>query len=188
MDSIKLMMDEHKTIKKGLAIIRKMSISILDDGEIPYDNFKTIIEFMRNYADKHHHNKEEGILFKKMQVELGAKTVDAPLSGMYIEHDYGRLFIKTLEQALERVKASDKDSRVDIIANAIAYTDLLNRHIEKEDKVIYTFARRALNTDAIKDVDDKCEEIEHAAEVKSLQSTYIDIIKELENKWMYCNV
>ena len=184
MDSINLMMDEHKTIKKGLAVIRKMSIAVLNNKEVPFDDFKTIIEFVRNYADKHHHNKEEEILFKKMKVELGAETVDAPLSGMFIEHDFGRLFIKTLEQALERVKTGDKDSIVDIIANAIGYTDLLYRHIDKEDKVIYTFARRTLNSQAIKDVDDKCEEIERAAEVKKLQNTYIGIIKQLEDKWM----
>jgi hemerythrin-like domain-containing protein len=184
MDSINLMMDEHKNIKRGLAIIRKISISVLNGSEVPFDDYKKLIDFVRNYADKHHHNKEEEILFKKMTDELGKEMVEAPIAGMLVEHDFGRLFIKNLEGALERVKHGDMDSRVDVIANAIGYTDLLNRHIDKEDKVIYTFARRSLNPEALKVIDDKCEEVENTAQAKNLQNSYVETIEQLENKWM----
>jgi hemerythrin-like domain-containing protein len=184
MNSIELMMDEHKYIKRGLAIIRKISIAILNGTEVPYDDFKKLIDFIRNYADKHHHNKEEEILFKKMTDELGAEMVQAPISGMLVEHDFGRLFVKNLELALERVKEGDNDSKVDIIANAIGYTDLLNRHIDKEDKVIYTFARRSLSEDALRDVDERCEEVESMAKSKNVQKGYKDTIEALEKKWM----
>jgi hemerythrin-like domain-containing protein len=184
MDAIELMMEEHKNIKRGLAVIRKMCISVLNGKEVPQEDFKKIIEFVRNYADKHHHNKEEEILFKKMMSEMGEKLVSAPLAGMLTEHDFGRLFIKSLEDALDRVKKGDADSRVDIIANAIGYTDLLNRHIDKEDKVIYTFAKRSLKEEALQDVNAKCAEVEKTAEASNLQRSYVDTIKQLEDKWM----
>jgi hemerythrin-like domain-containing protein len=183
MDAITLMMEEHKYIKRGLAVIRKMSIAVLNGEEVPYEDFGKIIQFVRNYADKHHHNKEEEILFEKMKEQLGEKAVEAPLSGMYIEHDLGRLFMKTLEEALERVKNGDKDSRVDVIANAVAYTDLLHRHIDREDNALYTFAKRSLKEEALRDLDAKCEAVEKTAEAENLQQTYIDTIKELETKW-----
>lgn len=183
MDAIDLMMEEHKNIKRGLSVIRKMCISVLNGKEVPQDDFKKIINFVRNYADKHHHNKEEEILFKKMMSDIGESLVSAPITGMLTEHDFGRLFIKSLEEALERVKQGDADSRVDVIANAIGYTDLLNRHIDKEDKVIYTFARRSLKEDALKEVNAKCEEVEKGAEAANLQNSYIDTITQLENKW-----
>jgi hemerythrin-like domain-containing protein len=184
MDSINLMMDEHKYIKRGLAVMRKMSIAILNGAEVPFDDFKKIIDFVRNYADKHHHNKEEEILFKKMVDDLGQEMVQAPISGMLVEHDFGRLFIKNLELALERVKEGDSDSKVDVIANAVGYTDLLNRHIDKEDKVIYTFARRSLNEEALKYINERCEVVECAAKEKKLQKNYEDTIEELENRWV----
>jgi hemerythrin-like domain-containing protein len=183
MDAIELMMEEHKYIKRGLAVIRKMCIGILNGQEVPYEDFKKIIQFVRNYADKHHHNKEEAILFKKMTDEMGEKLVGAPISGMLVEHDFGRLFMQNLEEALDRVKRGDNDSRVDIIANAIGYTDLLHRHIDKEDKVIYTFAKRSLNEEALKDVDEKCAEVERTAEGENVQKTYISAIEELEERW-----
>lgn len=183
MNSIELMMDEHKYIKRGLVVIRKMCITILNGDEVAFEDFNKIIEFVRNYADKHHHNKEEEILFKKMNEELGKAVIEAPLSGMLVEHDLGRLFIRSLEAALERVKSGDEDSRVDVIANAIGYTDLLNRHIDKEDNVIYTFAKKSLSKEALDDVDKKCNDVENIANANKLQKKYTDIIEELENKW-----
>lgn len=184
MDAIELMMEEHKNIKRGLAVIRKICISVMNGNEVPQEDFKKIIDFVRNYADKHHHNKEEAILFKKMTEELGEKLVNAPIGGMLTEHDLGRLFIKSLGEALERVKKGDADSRVDVIANAIGYADLLNRHIDKEDKVIYTFAKRTLKEEAIEDLNAKCEEVEKTAEAINLQKGYVDTIKQLEDKWI----
>lgn len=184
MDAIDLMVDEHKYIKRALAVIRKMSISVLNGKEVPFEDYGRVIEFIRNYADKHHHNKEEEILFKKMREELGEALAGAPISGMLVEHDLGRLFIKTLEEALERVKNGDMDSRVDIIANAIGYADLLNRHIEKEDKVIYNFARRSLKEEAMGFVNENCEKVEELAEKESVQRRYICLLEELEANWV----
>jgi hemerythrin-like domain-containing protein len=118
-----------------------------------------------------------------MNAELGKAVIEAPLSGMLVEHDLGRLFIRSLEAALERVKRGDEDSKVDIIANAIGYTDLLNRHIDKEDNVIYTFAKKSLSKEALDDVDKKCNDVENTANANNLQKKYTDIIEELENKW-----
>ncbi|MDP4143733.1 MAG: hemerythrin domain-containing protein [Bacillota bacterium] len=184
MDAIELMMEEHKNIKKALQVIRTMCIGILNGVEVDYEDFNKIIAFVRNYADKHHHNKEEVILFKKMQEEIGEDKVSAPIQGMLIEHDFGRLFMKGLEEAVEKVKAGEQNSRVDVIANAIGYTDLLTRHIDKEDKVIYQFARRSLSNKSIEEVNKSCEQIEMEAENESIQKTYINILEELENKWL----
>ena len=182
MDAIDLMMEEHKYISRGLKVFRKLSIEILNTNTVDFTSFEKMILFVRNYADKHHHNKEEVVLFKKMETQLGEKMVKGPLSGMYIEHDLGRQHIKLLEEALLRVKNGDSESQVDIIANSICYSDLLTRHIEKEDKLIYTFARRALNKADIDDINVSCEELESLATKNNLQKQYIDVLEMLEKK------
>ena len=183
MDAINLMMDEHKYILRWLKIFRKLSIEVLKGETVDFVSFEKMISFVRNYADKHHHNKEEVVLFKKMETQLGEQMVKGPLSGMYIEHDLGRQHIKLLEEALLKVKNGDLDSRVDIIANSVCYTDLLTRHIEKEDKLIYTFARRALSQVDIEDVNLSCEKIESEATKNRLQKNYINVLEELESKY-----
>ena len=184
MDAIQLMMEEHKYILRGLKVFRSMSLAVLREDSVDFEAFETMISFVRNYADKHHHNKEESILFKIMEEKMGEDKVKGPLSGMYIEHDMGRLYMKTLEEALNRVKAGDFDSKVDIIANAICYADLLNRHIEKEDKLIYNFARRSLDQEDMKSVDERCEKVEAEASAKGIQSSYLKKLEELEKKYV----
>ena len=157
MNAIELMVEEHTIIKRMLAVARKFSIKVLNNEEVDYSDFNKVIDFVRNYADSHHHSKEEVILFKKMSEVLGDRIANGPIMGMLVEHDLGRLFIKSLEIALEKFAAGDNDSRVDIIANTIAYTDLLYRHIEKEDTAIYTFAQRSLSKEQLEEIDTKCD-------------------------------
>ena len=185
MDAIELMMDEHKYILRGLKLFRKLSVEILNNNNVDFLSFEKMILFVRNYADKHHHNKEEVVLFKKMETQLGQKMVKGPLSGMYIEHDLGRQHMRLLEEALLRVKNGDLDSRVDIIANSVSYADLLTRHIDKEDKLIYTFARRALSAEDMEGVNVSCEDIELEATKNQLQNGYIRVLEELETKYLY---
>jgi hemerythrin-like domain-containing protein len=184
MNAIELMMEEHKIIKRMLAVVRGFSIKVLNNEELDYNNFYKVIDFVRNYADNHHHNKEEEILFKKMSEVLGERIAKGPIMGMLTEHDLGRLFISNLETALQKFQAGDRDSRVDIIANAIAYTDLLNRHIDKEDTAIYTFAERSLSKEQLEEINEKCYEVETAALTDNLQYKYVELLTELERLYM----
>lgn len=182
MDAIELMTEEHANIRRLLKVARKACIDLLDGNNINYDNFYKMIDFIRNYADKHHHGKEEVILFKKMGDELGERISKGPVAGMLIEHDLGRLFVSNLEAALEKVKNGDKDSRVDVIANTIGYADLLNRHIDKENTAIYSFARRALKKETMEEIDERCETVENEAIEKGVQQKYLNILNELEKE------
>ncbi|ETI89870.1 MAG: hypothetical protein Q607_CBUC00100G0001, partial [Clostridium butyricum DORA_1] len=83
-------------------------------------------------------------LFNKMVENLGVLGEKLVKHGMLVEHDFGRLYVKNLEEALKKVKAGDEEAKLDLIANAISYCDLLTRHIDKEDRVVYTFAKREL--------------------------------------------
>ncbi len=146
-----------------------------------FDAFDKAIDSIRNYADKHHHNKEEDILFKKMADELGEAVAKGPIYGMFADHDLGRLFIKNLQEALNRVKEGEEDSKVDIIGNAIAYTDLLYRHIDKEDNAVYKFGETRLSKEALKEVEEKCEKVETEAREKNIQDKYLKLVEEMES-------
>lgn len=172
------MMKEHEDIKRVLSAVRKLCINILDTKDVNYEAFDMAIDFIRNYADKHHHSKEEEILFKKMIKEL--PHTESPILGMYSEHDLGRLYIGNLEESLKRVKEGDLDSKVDIIGSAMAYADLLTRHIHKEDSAIYKFAEKQLSESALKEIEERCSEVENSACENKVQDKYIKIIETLE--------
>jgi hemerythrin-like domain-containing protein len=144
MNFIELMVDEHKNIKRMLVVVRKYCNRILIGESIQYEDFYRIIDFVRNYADKHHHGKEETLLFTRMMEEMGPTAEKLVRYGMNVEHDLGRLHVQELEIAVNKVLKGDMEARLDVIANAISYTHLLNRHIDKEDGVVYKYAQNNL--------------------------------------------
>jgi hemerythrin-like domain-containing protein len=184
MNSIKLMMEEHQNILRMLAVVRKACYGILKGEEINYDDFDQMIDFIRSYADAHHHGKEEKFLFKEMVDNLGPLGNKLITHGMLIEHDSGRLFISELKDALARVNNGDEMSKLDVIANAISYTHLLKRHIDKEDSVVYTFAERQLAPEILEKVNQQTITFETEAENKSTQKYYTELLETLENKYL----
>lgn len=183
MDSIRLMMEEHQYILRMLEVVRKACYQVLQGNEINYEDFHKIIDFIRNYADAHHHGKEEKFLFNEMVTHLGPLGNKLITHGMLVEHDYGRLYIQELNDALIRVKDGDEMSKLDVIANAISYTHLLKRHISKEDSVVYTFAERQLSAEILEKVNRDSVAFEEAATEKGTQKYYQKLVAELEKKY-----
>ena len=182
MNAIELMNVEHKNIKRMLKVVRQCCIGILNGKEMNFDDFNEIIYFVQNYADSHHHKKEEQVLFNKMIENLGVLADKIVKNGMLVEHDLGRLHIKELIAALDRVKAGDNDSKIDVIANAISYTHLLERHIDKEDNVIYTFAQRELDVAILENIDKECLDFE--ANNNEVKEKCLNILEKMEAKYM----
>lgn len=182
--SIEIMVEEHNNIKRMLKVVRSISYEIMTLGDYDLEDIPRIIDFIRNYADKHHHGKEEDILFDTMNKDIDKLAKSGAITGMYIEHDLGRVYMKNLENGLERFQDGQDDGRLDIIANGIAYSDLLHRHIEKEDTIMYKFAEDMLSQDSKSYIEDKCQEVEKEASEKGLQDKYLSLLEELEKKYL----
>ncbi len=184
MDGIELMVYEHTIIKRMLVVVQNISYRILQGEEINYEDFKSIIDFVRNYADSHHHAKEEKFLFNRMEEEIGEVATKLIKHGMLVEHDLGRLFISDLEIALEKTKTGNEFEKINVIANAVGYVNLLNRHIDKEDSVVYTFANKQLKEATLAEINEACNKHEADCEVKGIQDKYVKLVKDLELKYL----
>ena len=181
MKAIEIMNEEHKYILRMLSVVRKCCFKILQGEENIYEDFDKIIDFIRNYADNHHHKKEEKIL-KDLSPTFDEKFEEKFVNkGVFVENDLGRLGVRELIAVLERVKSGEEEAKLDVIANAISYTHLLTRHIDKEDRVIYKFAERNLKNEVMKFIDIECENYEINNE--EIRNKYISILEELETKY-----
>lgn len=183
MDGIALMVEEHKYIKRMLQVMRKACFGIMKGRKIDYVDFEKMIDFVKNYADNHHHGKEEKFLFNRM-IEMGGAAEKLVRFGMLVEHDLGRLYMKSLEEALVQVKGGDEEAKIDVIANAVSYTHLLHRHIDKEDGVAYPFGKRQLSTETLSRINDECDAFEKDAEQAGIQKKYLESLKQLEVKYI----
>lgn len=174
MNGIELLIEEHNNIEKALNLAEKECIEILEGKEIDNEFFKFIIKFIREYADRHHHGKEEDILFKYMMEDLGELADKLVRNGMLVEHDLGRLYIMELENSL-RLYEKDRSSKnkLDIITNLMSYVHLLRRHIYKENKVAYRFAEKNLSNERLEQIDLEIFKVEK-------KSNVLDLLLELE--------
>lgn len=183
MNSIELMMEEHRNIKRMLQVLRAASNEILQGKEIDYEDFAQMIDFVRGYADAHHHGKEEEMFFNRMVEELGPAAQKLVVHGMLVEHDLGRLHMAELEAALDRVKGGDEEAKLDVIANAVGYTHLLHRHIDKEDAVVFPFAERGFKEDILSEINKAYQKYEDEKADQKLQEKYLTILDGLERKY-----
>ncbi len=183
MNGIQLMIDEHVYIKRMLKVIRSASLKFTNNEEVDLDDFNKMIDFVRNYADKHHHEKEEKYLFNKMISEIGTVAEKLIKYGMLVEHDFGRLYMQELEIAIEKYKEGNAEAKIDIIANAVGYANLLERHIAKEDEIVYTFANKHLKEDTLNTFNNECEVFENEMTKEGVQKKYIDMLTYLEDKY-----
>ena len=182
MDPIDLLINEHDNIKRMLKVIRKLALKVFNTKEVNYEAFTDAIDFVRNYADQHHHGKEEDILFEEMVEKLDEEVEEGPIEAMLSDHDLGRYFINNLETALEKVKQGDNNAKVDVITNAVAYVDLLEGHIYKEDNIVYSYAQEELDKKSLAEVKERAKKVEANAKQEDIQEKYINILEKWENK------
>jgi hemerythrin-like domain-containing protein len=168
-----MLKEEHQLILKAIDVILNECEQLDGGQELEKSFFEKAIDFIKNYADKFHHAKEEDILFEK----LNSDTVQMhcnPIPQMLYEHDTGRDFVKGMERGLEE---NDKKT---VIENARGYAYLLKDHIMKEDNILYPMAEEALNDEQKDAILKEYNEVEVNKFPKADINKYISIIIDLE--------
>lgn len=122
--------EEHKNILKLIEILERKITDISNEKKINKEFLEKSIYFIRNYADKIHHAKEEDILFVEFEKNL-ANAHCNPVQQMLVEHNIGRDAIKKAEEGIK-----EKNNKK-VIAGFEEYINLLKEHIFKEDNILY---------------------------------------------------
>jgi len=129
---IQQLVDEHKNIMRLLNLAQYIAEKKTIGAEI-LELSRQIVFYVRNYADKYHHAKEENILFVK------ANPGNSMVKVMLREHEMARGFIR---QAAEGIESNNTDQLRLAFSD---YTQLLQEHIRKEDKILYPWFEDCLN-------------------------------------------
>jgi len=137
-----VLMAEHELILEALDAMEKKVAAIQAGAAPDRDYFDKAVNFLRGFADKCHHGKEENLLFKRM-TERGFPVQGGPIGVMLSEHEAGRAFIRAIAEGAARLGTGPAAAR-QIVENARGYIDLLRAHIGKENNVLFPMADRAL--------------------------------------------
>jgi hemerythrin-like domain-containing protein len=142
-DITNALVTEHRLILRMIALLERNAPRTADGTYTNWHFYLDGVDFIRNYADRFHHAKEEDVLFEAL-VKNGMPREHSPVAAMLMEHDQGRAFVKAMETAaLEELSGQTGRERI-IADNALAYAALLREHIAKEDEILYPLAERVI--------------------------------------------
>jgi hemerythrin-like domain-containing protein len=177
MNPIEKLKSEHQVILKGIDLLEKGADKLEKGHNIAPEYFRKSIDFIRNYADKYHHAKEEDILFVRLG-KAGFPTQAGPVAVMLQEHDQGRDLISAIETANDKYASGDTGAKIEIVRNARSYAQLLRQHIRKEDMVLYPMAENALGEDGIDQMQPEFDRVER--EKDGTEAKYLSVLKQME--------
>jgi hemerythrin-like domain-containing protein len=152
--------EEHKAIKLMLQILEKVCEKLESNEKVNPEHLEKIVEFIKVFADKCHHGKEEDLLFPAME-EAGIPKEGGPIGVMLVEHNLGRDYVKGMTQAVAKYKTGDGTVSPKIVENARNYIKLLIPHINKEDNILYLMADMRLSKDKQQELLEEFEKVEH---------------------------
>lgn len=163
--------DEHQNILKLIDFMLAECELVENGKEIDKGFFERAIDFIRNYADRYHHAKEEDILFKVMLENLEGMHCN-PIPVMLDEHETGRHYVRGIEEGLNE---SNKEK---IVGNARGFGSLLQQHIFKEDNVLYPMAEEALNDQQKAEVLRKYDEVNSGEFSNEKIQNYLSLLND----------
>ncbi len=145
MNAIQILVAEHERILSMIEV-SKVIVNNSNADNLPLDDVEKIVDFIRNFADKYHHMKEEDELFIEMG-KNGMPVNAGPIGVMLHEHNEGRAYVKQVTEAIDKLKAGDKSAYPVIKENLMNYGELLTNHIYKENNILYPMAEKLLPKD-----------------------------------------
>lgn len=168
---------EHEAILTALAILENMNARMVSEKSIAKEDLEHFIGFLKEFADKCHHGKEEGLLFPAL-IKAGIPEKDGPIGVLLSEHRQGRELIKAMEKAV-----SDQVDYGRFVESARAYSALLLSHIQKENQVLFPAAEKVLTETQLNGLYDAFEEYEEKVIGAGRHEVLHALLKELKERY-----
>jgi hemerythrin-like domain-containing protein len=128
------LMIEHRLIERMIDVMKEELLLIEKEKKADPEFIEMAVDFIRTYADRCHHGKEEDILFRDLG---GRKLTDEhkrTMEELVEEHKWGRKVTARLVEANTRYIQGNKEALSVIMESMKTLIEFYPKHIEKEDK------------------------------------------------------
>jgi len=128
------LMIEHRLIERMIKVMRHELLRGEEKKRIDPQFIETATDFIRAYADRCHHGKEEDILFRELKKKKIAVEHQTFMEELIEEHKRGRQVTARLVAANSRYRSGDEGALSAILECVRTLIGFYPKHIEKEDK------------------------------------------------------
>jgi hemerythrin-like domain-containing protein len=139
----KILVQEHRVIESVLLCLERLIERTENDKRLNRVVTENIILFLREFADACHHGKEEDVLFKFSDSKTGGH---GPVEVLKDEHTEGRSYVAKMNQSCGNAANGDPTAVGVFCENARDLIDMLRRHIEREDDVVFPMIEELCQT------------------------------------------
>lgn len=87
--------EEHRVILRAIALLEVAAGRLTDGRPLPDGWWENLLDWLRHFADRNHHAKEETHLFPAL-AQAGIPAAGGPVSVMLEEHTEGRALIQAM--------------------------------------------------------------------------------------------
>lgn len=141
---ITLLKEEHQNINKLLCLLEQ-ELTVFDQGERPeYELLLAVISYFQEYPDRCHHPKEDVILALLQERDASLAT---SVKDIEAEHQGEASRLRRFALVVERIQVDYEVLRETFHDSVREFIDYQRRHIEKEERVLFPAALRALTSE-----------------------------------------
>jgi hemerythrin-like domain-containing protein len=171
------LMIEHRLIEEMIELIKKESSKIRKTKNIDPSFIDTAVDFIRMYADKTHHGKEEDILFRECAKKEMSKEDTKVMKELIEEHKFGRKTVGELVAAKEDYVKNQNTLEI-ILQKLNVLVDFYPKHIEKEDKNFFLNSEKYFTEDELQDMLEEFWEFDK----KMIHEKYKMVVEDLKGE------
>lgn len=153
--------EEHHIIQLVVGVMAALAEG-LDAGKGPDCSIlRDLVEFMRMFADKCHHGKEESHLFPLLEAK-GVPVTGCPLGILIHEHQSGRKLVMELAEAAEACGKGAPEANERLRASLQGLVNLYPNHIWNEDYLLFPMTNKILSDEEQRELLEKFEQVEES--------------------------
>lgn len=138
-------MIEHRLIERMIKVLDRQRAAIGEGNPPDSDLLDTAVEFMRTYADRCHHGKEEDLLFTKLRTKEMSPDMVQAMDRLIADHARSRALVGRMQEANDRSRRGDASAFQELQGILGELVTLYPDHISREDKQFFPQAMRYLD-------------------------------------------
>lgn len=135
---------EHHSIQQVVAGMAILVEDLQKGVKVPGEILRDLVEFLRTFADRCHHGKEETCLFPKLESK-GIPPRGCPLGALKAEHEAGRKLVSQLAEVSKSYIEDGSESET-LSSTLTSLVELYKGHIWKEDYLLFPMTQKVLSS------------------------------------------
>lgn len=141
-ESLHIIKQEHRNLFRVVNVLDQILRGITPEKAPDFAFIESLLDYIANFTDTHHHPKEDQFLFKALLKR--DPTASAIIDELEEEHALCPIALKTLQDAMVSCRDAYPQGLEAFKTAAQEYLRFQTKHLQKEEGVVLPMAQRAL--------------------------------------------